>query len=100
MSEERAHLREMAANRGCRLIASRIRTPGRGDHGLYGLEDATTGEPVLGIGKRGLEATADEVEEFLRRGAATGWKRSLDAQPARKRTPKSARRTSKPKNRG
>ncbi len=78
-------LRELAANRGCKLVRSRIRTPGRGDYGHYGLEDAKTGKAVLGIGKNGLTATAGEIEAFLRGGAASGWKRSLGATPKRKR---------------
>ena len=84
---ERALLRELAANRGCRLVASRKRTPGRGDYGHFGLKDASTGEPVFGIGKRRLTATADEVEVFLRAGAAAGWKRSLRDTAARKARP-------------
>ena len=78
-------LRELAANRGCKLVRSRIRTPGRGDYGRYGLEDARTGKAVLGIGRKGLTATAEEIETFLRSGAASGWKRSLGATPKRKK---------------
>lgn len=88
-------LRELAANRGCKLMRSRRRTPGRGDYGRYGLKDAKTDEPVLGIGKRGLTATAEEIEAFLRTGAASGWKRSLGATPKRKREPE-AKATPKP----
>ena len=66
-------LREMAANRGCRLVSSRIRTPGRGDYGRFGLKDAKTGKAVLGFGKKGLTATAEEVEAFLRGGGASAW---------------------------
>lgn len=71
-------LREMAANRGCRLVKSRRRKPG-GDYGRYGLKDAGSGKEVLGFGKDGLTATAEEVEDFLRGGAAAEWKRSLGA---------------------
>jgi hypothetical protein len=74
--ERDALLREMAANRGCRLVKSRRRKPG-GDHGRYGLKDANSGKEVLGFGKAGLTATADQIEEFLRGGAAAEWKRSL-----------------------
>jgi GNAT superfamily N-acetyltransferase len=88
-------LRELAANRGCKLVRSRIRTPGRGDYGHYGLEDAKTGKAVLGIGKKGLTATAGEIEAFLRGGAVSGWKRSLGATPKRK-TSEAAPTTKKP----
>lgn len=77
-------LREMAANRGCRLVKSRIRTPGRGDHGHYGLKEAKTGREVMGFGKKGLTATREEVEAFLRVGASAGWKSSLRAVPAKR----------------
>ena len=94
-------LRELATNRGCKLVRSRRRTPGRGDYGRYGLKDARTGKPVLGIGKGGLTATAEQIESFLRSGAAAGWKHSLGATPKRKReleaksTPEPARERSK-----
>jgi ribosomal protein S18 acetylase RimI-like enzyme len=78
-------LREMAENRGCRLVKSRIRTPGRGDHGKFGLKDAKSGREVLGFGKRGLTATAEEVETFLRGGGASAWKSSVGKTPVRKK---------------
>jgi ribosomal protein S18 acetylase RimI-like enzyme len=71
-------LREMAAHRGLKLVKSRRRKPG-GDFGRYGLTDARTGQDCFGIGKNGLEATADEIEDYLRRGAKADWKRSLGA---------------------
>jgi GNAT superfamily N-acetyltransferase len=74
-------LREMAANRGCRLVSSRVRTPGRGDYGRFGLKDAKTGREVLGFGKAGLTATAEEVEAFLRGGAAAAWQSSVGKAP-------------------
>ena len=43
MSEQDDALREMAANRGCKLVKSRRRKPG-GDFGRYGLKDAKTGK--------------------------------------------------------
>jgi ribosomal protein S18 acetylase RimI-like enzyme len=89
---ERDALRELAANRGCRLVTSRIRTPGKGDYGHYGLEDAKTGKAVLGIGARGLTATPEEVEAFLRGGTAASLKRSLGATPAKKAAPARARK--------
>lgn len=78
-------LRHMAANRGCRLVRSRIRTPGRGDYGKFGLKDAKTGKAVLGFGKKGLTATADEVEAFLRGGGASAWQSSVGKTPPRPR---------------
>ena len=71
-------LKEMAAHRGFRLVKSRRRKPG-GDFGRYGLTDARTGQDCFGIGKNGLEASADEIEDYLRRGAKADWKRSLGA---------------------
>ncbi len=71
-----AALREMARHRGFRLVKSRRRKPG-GDFGLYGLVDADTGQDCFGIGKAGLEATAEEIATYLRAGAQSDWKRSL-----------------------
>jgi GNAT superfamily N-acetyltransferase len=78
-------LREMAANRGCRLVKSRVRTPGRGDHGKFGLRDLKTDREVLGFGSKGLTATAEEIEAFLRGGAASAWKSSVGKSPVRQR---------------
>jgi GNAT superfamily N-acetyltransferase len=74
-------LREMAANRGCRLVSSRVRTPGRGDYGRFGLKDAKTGKEILGFGKTGLTASAEEVEAFLRGGSTSAWKSSVGKAP-------------------
>ena len=54
-------LREMAGNRGCKLVKSRIRTPGRGDYGRFGLKDLKTGREVLGFGLNGLTATGEVI---------------------------------------
>jgi ribosomal protein S18 acetylase RimI-like enzyme len=70
-------LREMAANRGCRLVRSRVRTPGRGDYGRFGLKELKTGKAVLGFGKKGLTATAEEIQTFLRGGGASAWQSSV-----------------------
>jgi ribosomal protein S18 acetylase RimI-like enzyme len=70
-------LRELAENRGCRLVRSRVRTPGRGDYGRFGLKDAKTGREILGFGKKGLTATPQEVESFLRGNAAAAWKSAV-----------------------
>ncbi|HEX8623893.1 MAG TPA: GNAT family N-acetyltransferase [Allosphingosinicella sp.] len=77
-------LREAAANRGLKLVKSRIRTPGKGDYGRYGLTDAG-GARLLGFGKSGLTATAEEIEDYLHKGAAADWKTSLRAAGARPR---------------
>lgn len=79
-------LREMAENRGCKLVRSRVRTPGRGDYGRFGLKDAKTGKELLGFGKRGLTATAEEIEAWLRGGGASAWKSSVGKTPARKKS--------------
>jgi GNAT superfamily N-acetyltransferase len=79
-------LREMAENRGCKLVRSRVRTPGRGDYGRFGLKDAKTGKAVLGFGGKGLTATAEEVEAFLRGGGASAWKSSLGKTPRTAKT--------------
>jgi ribosomal protein S18 acetylase RimI-like enzyme len=75
-------LREAAANRGLKLVRSRIRTPGKGDYGRYGLTDAS-GAKLLGFGKSGLTATAEEIEAYLHKGVAAEWKSSLRAAGAK-----------------
>jgi ribosomal protein S18 acetylase RimI-like enzyme len=75
-------LREAAANRGLKLVRSRLRTPGKGDYGRYGLTEAG-GAKLLGFGKSGLTATAEEIEAYLHTGAADEWKTSLKAAGAR-----------------
>ena len=75
---DRDALREMAANRGLKLVGSRVRTPGKGDYGRYGLTDAA-GAKLLGFGRSGLTATAEEIEAYLHKGVAAGWKTSLRA---------------------
>ncbi|MEA3032726.1 MAG: hypothetical protein QOH86_742, partial [Sphingomonadales bacterium] len=82
-------LREMAANRGCRLVKSRKRKPGSGDYGRYGLRDAKTGQDVYGLGARGLTATAEDIENYLRGGLRSSWKQSLREAPS---LPRAARR--------
>lgn len=78
MADERdAMLRDMAANRGCKLVKSRRRTPGVGDYGRYGLKDAETGADVFGIAADALTATPEEIEAFLRKGLVADWKTSL-----------------------
>lgn len=69
-------LREMAQVRGLKLVKSRRRKAG-GDFGRYGLKDAKTDKACFGIGDRGLEATAKDVETYLRGQTKAEWKRSL-----------------------
>jgi ribosomal protein S18 acetylase RimI-like enzyme len=85
MSAEGEALRELAQNRGCKLVASRVRTPGKGDQGKYGLKDAKTGREVFGFGKKGLTATPEEIERFLRGDAASAWKSSVGKTKAKPR---------------
>ena len=95
-------LREAAANRGLKLVKSRVRTPGKGDYGRYGLTDAGGGK-LLGFGKSGLTATAEEIEDYLHKGALADWKTSLRAAGAKAAArPEEARRrrTSRRKRRG
>lgn len=77
MSTTDRTLRTLAANRGFRLAKSRIRTPGRKDHGKYGLKDAQTGKEAFGFSRHRLAATAGEIEDYLRGLAELGWKASL-----------------------
>jgi len=81
-------LRELAENRGCKLVKSRVRTPGRGDYGRFGLKDAKTGREVFGFGRTGLIATPEEIEQFLRGNAAATWQSSVGS--ARRAKPKAA----------
>ena len=92
---EHERLKEASANRGLRLVRSRRRTPGVGDYGRYGLTDAE-GKPLLGVGKDGLTATAEEIEAYLHKGLVADWKTSLKetgpapANPPRRRPPEEA----------
>ncbi|MEP9357935.1 cupin domain-containing protein [Sphingomonas sp. KR3-1] len=75
-----ASLREMAANRGLKLVASRRRKPG-GDYGRYGLHDAD-GAAVFGVGKAGLTASAAEIEDYLRGATSNAWSKSAGSAKA------------------
>lgn len=86
-------LRDMAQNRGCRLVKSRRRTPGSGDYGRFGLRDPGTGQDVFGFGPDGLTATAEEIEAYLRGGLRSSWKQSVRAAPE---LPKAPAKKSKP----
>ena len=69
-------LREMAENRGLRLVKSRRRKPG-GDFGRYGLKEKEGGKEVFGFGKTGLTAGPEEIEAHLRDYMVADWKSSL-----------------------
>jgi ribosomal protein S18 acetylase RimI-like enzyme len=75
-------LRDAAANRGLKLVRSRVRTPGKGDYGRYGLTDAG-GAKLLGFGRSGLTATGEEIEDYLHKSELTDWKSSLRAAGAK-----------------
>jgi mannose-6-phosphate isomerase-like protein (cupin superfamily) len=81
--EQTEKLREMARHRGLKLKTSRRRKPG-GDFGRFGLVDAAD-KPVLGIGAKGLEASAEEVEAYLRDAMRATWKSSAGSVGARKK---------------
>ena len=96
-------LREMAENRGLRLVRSRRRKPG-GDYGRYGLKDKETGKEAFGFGGSGLSATAEEIEAHLRDFMVSDWKTSLKQaaeapkpEPKPRREPKPASRRTKEK---
>ena len=91
MSADEA-LREMAQHRGLKLVKSRRRKAGVGDYGKYGLTDAG-GRALLGIGDEGLTATAQDIENYLRAGAAGTWRQSADAMPDRPKEPAAKKRT-------
>lgn len=74
-------LREMAAHRGLKLVASRRRKPG-GDFGKYGLKDAGGGES-FGFDKGELAASAEEIEDHLRGAASNAWSSSAKAVKAK-----------------
>jgi ribosomal protein S18 acetylase RimI-like enzyme len=102
MSDRDEMLRDMARNRGCRLLKSRRRKPG-GDYGRYGLKDAGTGKEVFGFGKSGLTASAEDIEAHLRDFATADWKASLkdaarapDPKPEPKRTKAKAKAAPSP----
>jgi len=84
MSEEPIDqkLRQMAEHRGLKLVKSRKRKPGTGDFGKFGLTQGD-GKQLLGMGKDGLTASADDIEAYLRKGSVSTWKASAENAPAR-----------------
>ena len=85
-SEGDDDLRESARTRGLRLVKSRRRKAG-GDFGKYGLKDAK-GKELLGFGKAGLTASADEIETYLRGAMRSDWQEAAKGLPKRKPAPK------------
>jgi mannose-6-phosphate isomerase-like protein (cupin superfamily) len=85
MAIDKDALREMARHRGLTLKASRRRKPG-GDFGKFGLVDAK-GKAVLGVAKAGLDASADEVEAYLRDATRATWKTSAGTARIKKAPP-------------
>ncbi|TMJ17332.1 MAG: GNAT family N-acetyltransferase [Alphaproteobacteria bacterium] len=105
MNESDEALSELAANRGCKLVKSRLRTPGKGDYGRFGLKDSKSGREIFGFGKKGLTATPEEIAAFLRGNAAATWKSSVGtaksaprpkAEPKPRPEPKLVLRDAKP----
>lgn len=82
----------MAEHRGMKLVRSRKRTPGVGDYGKFGLTDAA-GKPLLGIDEQGLTASAADIAQYLRGGAADSWKLSAEREPAAKAIKKASKAT-------
>ena len=82
-NETTEKLREMAAHRGLKLVASRRRKKG-GDFGKYGLKDAR-GDEVFGFDGDSLTASADDIEAHLRGAASSAWSTSARAVKARPR---------------
>jgi ribosomal protein S18 acetylase RimI-like enzyme len=79
-------LRDMAKARGFKLAKSRRRKPG-GDFGKFGLTDAKTGKACFGVGARGLEASAKDIEAFLRTQTQADWKSSISAPEPKAKAP-------------
>jgi GNAT superfamily N-acetyltransferase len=81
-----------AANRGLKLVRSRVRTPGKRRFGKVGLADAA-GKPVLGMDAKGPIGTLEEIEEYLRNLDAKDWGASLDVavMPRKKKANRAAR---------
>lgn len=92
MTDERIDqkLRDMAEHRSLKLLKSRKRKPGSGDYGKFGLTDAE-GRALLGISDKGLTASPEDIEAYLRKGATSTWKASAEATPAQSSHPPRAR---------
>lgn len=86
MSASPSSLRELAAGSGYRLVKGKGRVVGKQDHGRYGLEDAKTGHKIFGFGNRGVTASLQEVERFLKGGDGQVFAASLKDSKQRKRS--------------
>ncbi|TZG25747.1 GNAT family N-acetyltransferase [Sphingomonas montanisoli] len=73
-------LREAARHRGFRLVKSRVKTPGKGDYGKFGLVDAK-GAPAFGQDGKSLTASSQEIADFLRKGEVSTWATSVETTP-------------------
>ncbi|UAK25562.1 hypothetical protein [Sphingomonas nostoxanthinifaciens] len=73
-------LRDAATHRGLKLVKSRKRNAGVGDYGKFGLTDPA-GKSLFGIGDDGLTASAEEIEDYLRRGEVSTWAESARITP-------------------
>ena len=84
MSGDVAMLRELAASSGYRLVKGGGRVVGKRDYGRYGLEDSKTGHKVFGFGNRGVTASLQEIDRFLKGGDEQVFAASLKASKRRK----------------
>jgi GNAT superfamily N-acetyltransferase len=87
VSEDAETLAEMARNRGLKLVRSRVRTPTKRAFGKFGLTD-DKGAKLLGLDGKHPSATAEEVEQFLRKGLVSDWAGSLGVTPPKARKPR------------
>ena len=77
-------VRELAARSGYRLVKGKGRVVGKHDYGRYGLENAKTGHKAFGFGNRGVTASLEEIERFLKGGDEQVFAASLKASKRRR----------------
>ena len=90
MSEDGDALRELAANRGCKLVDRASGRPGGAITAGSASRTRRAGREVFGFGEKGLTATPEEIEAFLRGDGAVGLEelgRQGEAPPRPKPTP-------------